>query len=242
MNDPAFPTYWGAEQAGMQSGGQLEGQDLEDAMLVFNDVYSYTLHRIQAYLENVKRQYGGKPEEYNPHTLHKSLLARLLEPFMWHTAIFAATDDGWENFFHQRATKRSGGAQPEFREMADACLECWETSTPAPMDYGEWHMPFLRPEDDHDLRLLEDESDRLAFKQMISVGRCARVSYLNHDGVRDWREDVNVYNKLISGDPVHWAPLEFVATPTAARDNGTFTLGNFKGWDQLRHRVESGAL
>lgn len=235
MKDPAFPTYWGAEQPGMQSGGQLEGEDLERAQRLFRDVYDSTLYKVEQYLLSIKSKYGNLPEQYNSHTLHKSLLARLLEPWMWHTAIFSATNSGWENFFSQRATKRSGGAQAEFREMADACLEIWETHTPTNVDYGEWHMPYLRDDDD----FLSHGDNEVGIKTMISTGRCARVSYLNHDGVKSMEDDLGVYKKLVTGDPVHWSPLEFVATPYQKFHSRTVKSGNYHGWTQHRHFAEA---
>ena len=65
----------------------------------------------------------------------------------------------------------------------------------------------------------------------ISVARCARVSYLTHDGVRNVQEDINLYEKLINAIPPHDSPLEHVATPCSKGS------GNFKGWKQFRHEI-----
>jgi len=64
----------------------------------------------------------------------------------------------------------------------------------------------------------------------LSVARCARVSYLNHDGLRDHQKDIELYNQLLSSK--HMSPFEHVATPYPTND----FIGNFKGW--LQHRIE----
>jgi thymidylate synthase ThyX len=55
------------------------------------------------------------PRDLTGVKLHKSLTNRLLEPFMWHTAIITATE--WDNFFWQRCDPM---AQPEMKAVADA--------------------------------------------------------------------------------------------------------------------------
>jgi hypothetical protein len=66
----------------------------------------------------------------------------------------------------------------------------------------------------------------------ISPARCARVSYLSHEGIRDNDADFGLYDKLTSDDPPHASPLEHVATPARPDE---YVDGNFKGWHQLRH-------
>lgn len=68
--------------------------------------------------------------------------------------------------------------------------------------------------------------------KQVSAARCARVSYLTHDGVRDVREDVHLYQRLVTAVPPHWSPLEHVAAPAAAMKprRGTSPAGT-----KLRH-------
>jgi len=132
-----------------------------------------------------------------------------------------ATDAGWMNFFYQRATEFSPLAQPEIARAADLALEAYRASTPTPLGWGDWHTPYIRSDEDFD----SDEE-----RMKVSVARCARVSYLTHDGVRDIEEDIAMYDRLMSAEPKHWSPTEHVATPSNLP-----TLGNFDGWAQLRH-------
>ena len=86
---------------------------------------------------------------------------------------------------------------------------------------GEWHLPLILPEE-QDLAI-----DTL---KKVSVARCARVSYLTHDGTRDLNKDIELYTKLVTSK--HWSPLEHVATPAPSKSRH----GNFIGW--LQHRKQ----
>lgn len=140
---------------------------------------------------------------------------------MWHTVIISSTAYGWENFFAQRCSPL---AQPEIRVAADMIRNVYDASVPETLKVGEWHTPYIREEEDFDLLT----------RLKVSTARCARVSYLNHDGVRDVDADLGLYDKLVAADPPHASPLEHVATPAL----GTWELtdGNFDGWYQLRHQ------
>ncbi len=72
----------------------------------------------------------------------------------------------------------------------------------------------------------------------ISTGRCARVSYLTHNGVRDLGEDIALHDKLLAGrltqSPMHMSPFEHVAM---ALEEGNKQSGNFRGWMQYRKQI-----
>lgn len=233
---PARPVYWGAEQSGMQSGGELDGVDLRTAQALFDRIEAYTVAQVRQYLRWVEfRSNQVTHDDPKMHTLHKSLINRLLEPFMWHTIIFGATDDGWDNFFKQRSTVFSPDAQAEFRVIADQMYELRAVSTPNVVPYGEWVTPFLDDEDKELTSTLYPGDEYAA--QKISTARCARVSYLNHEGVRNADDDMRMFNeRLFAPTPRHSAPSEFVATPIDPR--WVEQQGNFKGWYQFRHLVE----
>lgn len=234
---PAWPLVYASEQRGMSGGAELEGSDLEAAQGLLAHIHQATTSAIRDYLRSAELIYGK--DEVKPHVLHKSLLNRYLEPFMMHTAIMAATMDGWTNFFHQRCSRFSKKAQPEMMALADAIYDAIKVSTPTPIDYGEWVTPYMRPEDDMDLEVITATSGVIGatkdeLRRQISTARCARVSYLTHDGVRDLTDDIRLFNETLMGeDPQHWAPSEFIATPAYPHDH--LVLGNFTGWNQFRH-------
>jgi hypothetical protein len=146
--------------------------------------------------------------------LHKQIVNRLLEPFSTIKVIVSSTE--WDNFFSLRIAP---GAQQEIQELAIAMKKCLDESEPTLLEQNEWHLPYIRPEDRH----------KLSFEDIrkISVARCARVSYLNHDKVLDYDKDITLYDTLKSER--HLSPFEHVAFPEAV-----LSSSNFKGWNQLR--------
>lgn len=146
--------------------------------------------------------------------VHKQIANRLLEPWLWHTVIVTATQ--WSNFFAQRCHP---DAQPEIQTIAYRMKALLDENKPVPVYTGDYHLPFLQP-DEHDLTLEQ--------KIKLCAARCARVSYLSHDGKRDHEADYQLYNRLITG--MHMSPLEHVAYARLHPE----TCGNFIGWVQHR--------
>lgn len=238
-SDPAFPIKWPAEQPGMQGGSDLTGWDLQAAQDVFREFQWHTTDTIDFYLDAVADKHGldryskdpDEIAEFKSHCLHKSLLNRLLEPVMWHKIIVTATE--YENYFKQRVSPL---AQPEI-EVAAAAMQALMDSTPVELAEGEWHTPYInrKEKSEHDIETIKK----------VSVARCARVSYLTHDGVRDILIDVDLYEKLVSANPPHWSPTEHVATPDDTNLAQVYqgdvylghvpVIGNFAGYQQMRH-------
>lgn len=213
MTDPAVPLVWPNEQSGMQGGKGLEH-------LIVNACEEQWFTARDKAVESADKLYALG--------LHKSVINRLLEPFQYVTSIISATD--WDGFWEQRDSEL---AQPEIREAARAMRRAYEHSSPQRVGRGEWHLPYINGDDleeSYNLDLSRHDQNEI-FKQ-ISVARCARVSYLTHSGKRDWKADLSLFSRLITAYPPHWSPLEHVATP--AHDP---TLGNFRGWSQLRHDI-----
>ena len=146
--------------------------------------------------------------------LHKQIANRLLEPWMHITVIHSATD--WQNFFKLRC---HGMAEPHMQALAMEMKASYEFSTPVER---EWHRPLTGFHGDEELTQAE--------LRLVSVARCARVSYLTHDGVRDVQADLKLAETLRTNG--HFSPWEHVAHAADGR------WGNFKGWKQLRWYVE----
>lgn len=217
VESPAYPLEWPSEQPGMQGGSELADWELEAAKDLFNDVCGYTLGVVNDYLL-------CNPEKSN--RLHKSLINRLLEPFMWHTIIVSSTE--WNNFFGLRCNPM---AQPEIRAVAELMEEAYNFSQPEILGFGWWHMPYVQEEE-----IIEFGIETM---KKVSAARCARVSYLTHDGVRDIEKDIELYERLTTAVPAHASPLEHVARPAEDWENVEVTVpGNFSpGWVQLRHEI-----
>ena len=159
--------------------------------------------------------------------VHKQLANRLLEPFMWHTLLVTATE--WTNFWNLRAHE---DAQPEIRHLAELMRSVWYQSEPEQLAHGEWHMPLMgdRGGHPHDIQLPNET------RLKVAVGRCARVSYLTHSGLRDPLADVALHDRLLESG--HLSPFEHIARPlTAAELTRNRWCGNFRGWSAYRKDV-----
>lgn len=206
-----FPEAFPAERAGMQGGEELTSIDRDMAKGFWIIARDQAVKLVEEYLDDTEDR-GVR--------LHKSVVNRILEPFMLHTVVVSSTE--WENFFDQRCSPL---AQPEIRVVADEMRRALYSSVPTVLERFDWHTPYIQ----------DDEMTALSMtdRVKISAARCARVSYLTHDGVRDINKDLDLFDKLVSADPPHWSPLEHVARPTASV--GDVAKGNFTGWEQLRH-------
>ena len=88
-------------------------------------------------------------------------------------------------------------------------------------------------------------------KREISVARCARVSYLTHDGKRDIAKDIQLHDRLANQNPPHASPFEHICTPAVwnkqivtvpqlqggAKKYNRPKIGKFYGWLQMRHAI-----
>lgn len=209
LESPAIPIEFGTAKKGMQAGPPLEGKDAEIAKGIWIDA---------------SRSACVHAEELLAMGVHKQVVNRILEPFLPHRVIVSATE--WENFFAQRCSPL---AQPEINALACAIRDAMKASEPKVLHFEEWHMPYITEED-------REQLDKLECVQ-VSAARCARVSYLNHEGKRDIQADIALFLKLISAEPPHWSPLEHVACPY-----GRIAEKNFRGWTQLRWFCEENQI
>lgn len=241
LEDPYVPTHWGKNQRGMQAEQDVDITTAGIAQGVWREAC------------NVSMKYAN---ELLALGIHKQITNRLLEPFMWHTALITGTE--FSNFFNLRDNK---DAHPDFRDCAHAMRELYGKGEPIKRDYQDWHTP-LTWDEDVDVRTSEQDWDEYRCK--VSVGRCARVSYLTHDGKRDPQADVDLCDRLLASG--HMSPFEHVARPmdhyeldlfkqkrvewntetkqwkwigATATSDGEYThfLGNLNGWVQYRKLI-----
>lgn len=220
---PALPIELCYNQPGMQAKDPLSEADSKQVEKILLRLRDETITAV----EELAQVGPLDPKTGKPLGLHKQWANRYLEPFMWHTVIITSSE--WDNFFSQRYSTL---AQPEFFRLAACIYDAISQSEPTLINYSEWHLPYILPDE---LENLND--DKL---KMVSAARCARVSYLTHDGKRDINEDIKLYDRLTSAQPPHWSPLEHVATPFKRPFFRRWAkpIGNFNGWSQLRHNLE----
>lgn len=214
IDDPAMPIYWGTNQKGMQAAGEV------DQGIITLSKHDWLGARDNAV--KVARQMAGNG-------LHKQIVNRVLEPFSHINVVVTATE--WENFF---ALRLHPAAQPEIQELARTMNLAMAGSVPERGGPGDWHLPYVleseySSRDDGELRKL-------------SAARCARVSYMTHDGKEpSGRDDLALAQQL--QDSGHWSPFEHQATPDD--NNSDFNDGwdhrdqhrNFRGWRQNRAMI-----
>jgi len=148
----------------------------------------------------------------------KEHINRLLEPFSHVNMVVTATD--WDNFFELRLDEHS---QIEIRELAKAMKEAMDNSKPTHLTNGQWHTPFV--------------DQYVAGAELLSAARCARTSYLTHEG-----QEPNVAADLTLAHVLkrekHMSPFEHVAM--SGWGNGDHS-GNFQqNWVQYRKLIEIG--
>ncbi len=214
LSQTAYPLQWPAEQRGMQGGAALSEHVQQASRAIWDSAVKATV------------EYADQLHDLG---VHKSVINRLLEPFLPHTIIVTATE--WDGFWAQRC---HADAQPEIHQLALTMKQAYDLSDPRLIGHGGWHLP-LAPSA---TEVIESFGDHITMgeiqgiQRQASVARCARVSYLTHDGRRDIVEDIRLYHRLTEHKPMHASPLEHVASP------GQPGRGNFRGWVQLREIVE----
>lgn len=252
--NPFIPEKWGMPVRGMGAKEYYDKGTIEDINLTMAWKFALknSLEQVEACIE-----FGNKED-----------LNRLLEPFMWHTAIITATE--FDNFFKLRT---NSAADWKIRRIADLMYEAYhafenwgkqtnikdcihgEIKVPQKLKVGEWHCPLVYEEDINSIKYMIDvggnfvditpvqkELEAIEWMKRISVARCARVSYLTHDGKRDIEKDLELFERLRTSG--HWSPFEHVATPyfqCIERDYlhqkniyEDLRSGNFIGWKQMR--------
>jgi len=236
-SEPYVPSHWGKNQKGMQAEVELEASEQKRALS------AWLCGRDQA-VEAASALLGLD--------VHKQITNRLLEPFMWHTAIISGTD--WSNLFHLRDHE---AAHPDLALPVRLMRAAYGESRPKLLHDNEWHLPLI---DEQDIEAAQEVAGLPKQEVLIraSIGRCARVSYLTHDGKRDLGEDIGLYGRILA--PGHMSPLEHAARPMTplelelfrrpvlrwdssdevwmpTGESDTHYLGNFNGWVQRRKLI-----
>lgn len=213
-SNPVEPIVWAYNKAGMQA--------------------TEPMSNFRAWVANKIWRSAAKFASFHAYLLlkvglHKQWANRILEPFQTYTAVVTSTE--WENYFELRCHK---DAQPEMRDLAEKIRYAMRYSKPKELNQGEWHMPFVTKE--------EKESDSVDLQLQKSTARAARASYLNHDKTfPSEHQDVSLFNRLVSANPLHASPAEHQATPDKFDKKGWNNPrqhGNFEGWIQHRKHIE----
>lgn len=228
LDNPAIPLAFTKNQKGMQGGEALDGAEHQSAVTAWLDGRDRAVEvaNVLADLE-----------------VHKQYANRVLEPWAHITVVATATD--WNNFFALRCHE---AAQPEIHALADLMYAAYSTNKPQPLEEGQWHLPFIN-ESLSSEKVFGEMGNKIStpegtewtipvgweFNDELikrSVARCARVSYLNHDGTETTVEqDLTLYGRLLGGIPIHASPAEHQGMASSDSD---LRSGNLHGFVQYR--------
>lgn len=165
------------------------------------------------------------------------------------------------------------GAEIHIQALAEAMWDAMNESVPKKLEAGEWHIPFgdkmntpfFKTEKNGDTTInwvpipkvdlgaegwIEDQ------KIKIATARCARLSYMTHEGEIDYEKDIKLHDQLLRDG--HMSPFEHCARAMSDEEYFSHFKGNkewiftdeskfskahgwcdnFKGWISYRHLVE----
>lgn len=217
--DPYIPERFSKDGRGMQGHGWLEGEDHTWAVAKWLEARDAAI------------KYAGHLWAMG---VHKQDVNRLLEPWAWVTQVVTATKEGLNNFFALRCHK---DADPAFQKIARLMFLAARKSTPTTLDYNEWHLPFIKPEEKDGFKWTpnvyhQELPDLLQF----SAARCAWVSYENHNKDGTAEQMKATFQRLVGQIPRHASPLEHQGSPMHASWEAAYRhlCSNLHGWIQAR--------
>lgn len=231
IDNPAIPLAFTKNKPGMQGGEALKDEAYEAAL--------------KAWLEGRDRAVEAA-QKLADLEVHKQYANRILEPWAHITVVLTATD--FDNFFSLRIHP---AALPEMQELGRVMYEAYTNNKPQQLKAGMWHLPFVDEECINAVKAvfgvacLQDNPEAVNLAIKRSVARCARVSYLNHDGTKTTIEqDVDLYNKLLGQVPIHASPAEHQAQARTKYHSEIYETekiysGNLRGWVQYRKTLKN---
>lgn len=216
-DDPFIPETFNKRVKGMGVGEALEGNNVAACRGTWLGARDFAVRQAKILMDL---------------DVDKSRVNRLLEPFMWHTAIISSTE--WDNFF---ALRDHEAAQPEFRILAGLMLDTMRASQPYEKRTHEWHLPFITMEEYN-----ECEQNKIGWEYMamVSAGRCARVSFDRAHEFEPITESHARAKRLMESG--HLSPFEHQARPERLDEHGpnwrtSENHSNFIGWIQFRKSI-----
>lgn len=163
--------------------------------------------------------------------LHKQIINEVLFPYMSITMIVTGTEAAWKDFFSQRCHP---SAKPSIRQLAIEARAVYDKAQWEELKPGQWHLPYFSSR-----HMFAGYSE---YEVILScVGKCARVSYLNHNGEHSIADDLKLAKYLLDQCPPHLSPFEHVACFRPSHKwLMEFDRGNFSGTDfvQVRKMLE----
>lgn len=214
-NNPAMPVHWGLNEPGMVAEKEVEG---------------FTKQQSIARWIWAAEQAAECAESLNAAGVHKQVVNRILEPFMWTRGVATATMDDWKAFLKLRLHK---DAQPEIKALAYEIGQAILNSKTEEKKSGEWHVPYVETTRDFDgnimyvgestkddpLAVPDVDTDRYmrvyTFEDAVAISSscCGQVSYRKlDDSLEKAKKIYGMLNLPCEGvypdNPPHFSPTE----------------------------------
>lgn len=244
--DPAMPIHWGKNQPGMQARESNHDMNVLYSSVLYDVLGDDPRWPEEAWNEAMVMAIQFA-EAFAEAGYHKQIVNRLLEPFAHINVVVTSTQ--WSNFYALRAHP---DAQPEIKALAEAMKAAQDASEPVLLRPGQWHLPYVTQDEIVRFHYSDgDTGEALDTLIKVSVARCARVSYLTHDGRQtSVEEDVALHDRLLASVPRHASPAEHPCTPDrkvpiSRNRSGEVVVGwelpelhgNTTGWIQYRKTI-----
>ena len=111
-------------------------------------------------------------------------------------------------------------AEIHIQSLAEAMWDAMNESKPKQLQAGEWHIPFgdnVKGEDiinfHYKLNSIPKDNAVIVnsnnYRVKIATARCARLSYMTHDGEIDYAKDISLHDQLLNDN--HMSPFEHCA-------------------------------
>lgn len=160
------------------------------------------------------------------------------------------TEEKWQSI-------NKSPAEIHIQALAESMWDAMNESEPKQLKAGEWHIPF----GDTILIPWKKGSNLESNTQeviKIATARCARLSYMNHEGEINYEKDIELHDRLLSMN--HMSPFEHVARCMSEEEYYNFVKGvvleyesgnrvfsesafgwcnNFRGWVPYRYLIET---
>jgi len=228
-DNPAMPSHWGKNQAGMKAKEELDDLTKEATKGVWLSACKDAVAHARV---------------MNDMGVHKQVVNRLTEAYQHMKIVLTGTE--FNNWFWLRD---HADADPTIAELAHKIHELYKDNKPKELSYGQWHLPYVECEYNNGKQYysIEGESISLEDAKMISASASAQVSYRKTD--MSLEKARMIYKLLIESEPCHASPVEHAALcfsdqhdgwpdgVTHMDRKGNLWSGNFRDWIQMRQLI-----
>ena len=230
----------------------------------FSNFFELRCPKYEYYLES----YGEEPEIREYFCSRKNMIAKLGDVYvkdLYQTRPRRKIKDFEDIHWYDCNLSQ---AEIHIQALAESMWDAMNESMPKQLKAGEWHIPFGDKIDDAELLNNVSTPEWLSKgvklkgeRIKIATARCARLSYMTHDGEIDYEKDIRLHDQLFKDR--HLSPFEHCARAMSSDEyysyhsgeladhtstwegyhpKGKKSLGwcnNFRGWIQYRYLIEN---